>query len=126
MFLEVDVRLRLETLGFVECMARANVTYVAFAIETASPRLQKMIRKNLDLDRVQHVIGEMADRRILTRGFFMLGLPTETLEEMRATIRFAHRSRLHMALFFSVNSTRSPSRTRMKLPGTLPPKVQKV
>ena len=28
--------------------------------------------------------------------------------------------------FLRVNSTRSPSRTRMKFPGTCPPKVQKV
>ena len=28
--------------------------------------------------------------------------------------------------FFSLNSTVSPSRTRMKLPGTVPPKVQKL
>jgi radical SAM superfamily enzyme YgiQ (UPF0313 family) len=44
----------------------------------------------------------MADRGVLIRGFFMLGFPTETLEEMRATIDYAARSQLTQAYFFNV------------------------
>ena len=61
-----------------------------------------VIRKNLDLDKVAQNIELLARRRVLTRGFFMLGFPTETAEEMRATIDFACRSPLHLALFFTV------------------------
>ena len=90
----------------VELLRRVGAGEVSIAIETASERLQKKIRKNLDLDRAAATIGYMADRRILTRGFFILGLPTETEAEIRQTIRFAHRSRLHMALFFTANPFR--------------------
>ena len=39
---------------------------------------------------------------ILCHGFFMLGFPTETEEEMMQTIEFAITSRLHSANFFVV------------------------
>jgi hypothetical protein len=39
---------------------------------------------------------------MVTHGFFMLGFPTETVEEMKATVDFAATSRLTMAYFFSV------------------------
>jgi anaerobic magnesium-protoporphyrin IX monomethyl ester cyclase len=76
---------------------------VSIAIETASARLQKVIGKNLDLDRAAAAIEALARRRVMTRGFFMLGLPSEDEQEMRATIDFACRSPLHLALFFTVN-----------------------
>jgi radical SAM superfamily enzyme YgiQ (UPF0313 family) len=76
---------------------------ISVAVETASPRLQKLIRKNLDLEKVRRNIELMADLRIFTRGFFMLGFPTETEEELRATIDFAVASRLHTANFFITN-----------------------
>ncbi len=37
----------------------------------------------------------------------MLGLPTETEVEMKETIKFAHKSRLHLALFFTPNPYRN-------------------
>lgn len=87
----------------IDLLKRVGTGEVSVAIETASERLQKLLKKNLSLDKVSRTINLMADRRIFTRGFFILGLPTETEAEMRATIRFAHESRLHIALFFNPN-----------------------
>ncbi len=85
---------------------QAGTDFISFAIETASPRLQKMIKKNLNIDRVLNAIS-MADRAgIFCNGFFMLGFPTETLDECRATIDLAARTDLHEALFFKVNPFR--------------------
>jgi len=83
-----------------ERMADAGLEYVAIAIETAVPRLQKQIRKHLRFDKVLPVIDVFARRRVLVSGFFMVGFPGETEEEMRATIDFACGSRLHTAYFF--------------------------
>ena len=83
--------------------ARAAGAYkINYAVETASPRLQKMIRKNLDLERVREMIrvGDRLD--ILGHGFFMLGFPSETEDEMRLTMDYAFSSRLHTANFFVV------------------------
>ena len=86
----------------VDLLQQVGAGEISVAVETASGRLQKLIRKNLDLDKVAQNIELLARRRVLTRGFFMLGFPTETAEEMRATIDFACRSPLHLALFFTV------------------------
>jgi radical SAM superfamily enzyme YgiQ (UPF0313 family) len=87
----------------MDLLKRVGVGEVSVAVETASERLQKLLNKNLSLDKVSRTIDMLADRRIFTRGFFILGLPTETEEELRSTIRFAQSSRLHLALFFTPN-----------------------
>jgi len=87
----------------IRLMCRAGLEYVAVAVETASPRLQKMIRKNLQIDKARTVIEEFARQRVMTSGFFMVGFPTETEQEMRMTIDFALKSSLHNVLFFVVS-----------------------
>ena len=89
--------------GQIHLLSRAGLEYVAIAVETASPRLQKMIRKNLQLDKVRGVIEEFARQRVMSSGFFMVGFPTETEAEMQLTIDFALKSSLHNALFFVVS-----------------------
>jgi radical SAM superfamily enzyme YgiQ (UPF0313 family) len=80
----------------------AGMYKINFAIETASPRLQKKIKKNLDLGKVREMI-QISDRlNIICHGFFMLGFPTETKEEMLQTVDFALTAPLHTANFFIV------------------------
>jgi radical SAM superfamily enzyme YgiQ (UPF0313 family) len=77
-----------------------GVNYISIAVETASPRLQKLIKKNLKLDKVWNAIEICNRLRIFTRGFFMLGFPTETRDEIKQTISYACSSALHTAMFF--------------------------
>jgi len=86
----------------IDKMAEAGTKFISYAIETASPRLQKLIRKNLNLDRVFHAIEYTAKVGIITRGFFMLGFPTETEEEAIQTIEFANASSLCGSTYFTV------------------------
>jgi radical SAM superfamily enzyme YgiQ (UPF0313 family) len=87
----------------IKLLSQVGVGEISVAVETASPRLQKMIKKNINLDKVYKNI-ELLDRyRIHARGFFMLGFPTETREELHATINYACKSALHIALFFTLN-----------------------
>lgn len=83
-------------------MAEAGTRFMSYAVETASPRLQKLIRKNNKLDRVFQAIEYSTKLGIITRGFFMLGFPTETEEEALETARFARDSSLTGATFFTV------------------------
>ncbi|MBI9077734.1 MAG: cobalamin-dependent protein [Desulfatibacillum sp.] len=80
-----------------------GVFRVSFAAESASPRVQKIMRKNVDLDKMLWSIDMAADRGIASLGFFMMGFPTETYEEMLLTAEYAARSRLHFALFMYLN-----------------------
>lgn len=84
-------------------LRRAGTDFISFAIETASPRLQKMIRKNLNIEKALKAI-EIANRAgIFCNGFFMLGFPTETAEECAATVNLACSTDLHEAYFFEVS-----------------------
>jgi len=83
-------------------MARMGTKFMSYAIETASPRLQRLIRKNLRLERIARAIEYTTQIGIVTRGFFMLGFPTETYEEARMTVDFARDSSLCGATFFTV------------------------
>jgi len=87
---------------FIEKMKKAGVNYVSIAVETASEGIQKLVKKNLNLDKVEEIIKICTKLRIFTRGFFMLGFPTETEEGIKRTIKFALRSRLHTAGFYIV------------------------
>jgi anaerobic magnesium-protoporphyrin IX monomethyl ester cyclase len=86
----------------IDKLARAGTRFISYAIETASPRLQRLIRKNLKLDAVFRAIERTTRAGIITRGFFMLGFPSETEEEVESTIRFAQQSDLCGATFFTV------------------------
>lgn len=84
----------------------AGLTFLCVAVETASLRLQGLIKKNLHLDRIRWTIETATRMGIFTNGFFMMGFPTETRAEILDTIDFAVRSRLHQALFFIVTPFR--------------------
>jgi anaerobic magnesium-protoporphyrin IX monomethyl ester cyclase len=81
---------------------QAGTVSVSFAIETSSSRLQKMIHKNLNIDKAILAINAAVEAGIYTSGFFMIGFPTESYEEASATVDFAVRSVLHRAAFYLV------------------------
>lgn len=109
-------RLSRETL---EVMKRGGTYYISFAIETASPRMQKVIKKNLDLEKARKAIEDAVSLGIFSNGFFMLGFPGETEKEMRTTIEFATKSRLHTAMFFVVIPHKGTELYEMYPPGDL-------
>jgi len=86
----------------VSLMAKAGTTNLAVAVETASSRLQSLIHKHLDIERVREAIRWADSDGIVTNGYFMLGFPTETAEEMEATISYAVSTDLFFASFFIV------------------------
>jgi radical SAM superfamily enzyme YgiQ (UPF0313 family) len=76
--------------------------HMAFAVESANLRVQKLIRKKIDLDKIRDNISIAADEGIFAWGFFMIGFPTETRKEIWNTLKFAFTSKLHGAFFFIV------------------------
>jgi radical SAM superfamily enzyme YgiQ (UPF0313 family) len=92
---------RLERLDeeLIQKLAEAGTHHMCIAIESASPRIQKLMRKNLKLHQVKDVVRWSRENGIETLGFFMIGFPTESIEEIKMTIRFACDSHLDEALF---------------------------
>jgi radical SAM superfamily enzyme YgiQ (UPF0313 family) len=86
----------------LDALAAGGTYAMAVAIETVTPRLQTLIEKHLDVEHARKVIDWADERGIMVSGFFMIGFPTETPEELRATIDFALQSRLSTAQFFTV------------------------
>lgn len=66
----------------------AGTQQMTLAVETATPRIQKMIGKNLNLEKAKRWI-QLASEKIIVRAFFMIGFPSETKEEAMETIKFA-------------------------------------
>ena len=83
-------------------LRKAGGYSITIAIETASLRLQKLIGKNLDLEKVKTAIVTADRLGFLVKGLFMLGFPTETREELEATARLARELPLFNASFFTV------------------------
>jgi len=80
-------------------LARAGTHHVAIGIESGSPRIQRMIQKNVRLQAADEVVDWLRAGGIRTLGFFMIGFPFETVEEIRQTIRYAAASHFDEALF---------------------------
>ncbi|MFZ5722957.1 MAG: B12-binding domain-containing radical SAM protein [Pseudomonadota bacterium] len=86
----------------IEAMVAGGTYTASIAIETVTPRLQTLVEKHLQIEKAQWAIEEFARRGVIARGAFMLGFPTETPEEMEATIRYAIRSSLTTASMSAV------------------------
>ena len=80
-------------------LKKAGTKNINFPVESVEPRIQRVSGKNLDVANISRLIDHAVDLGIFCTGVFMLGLPTETPEEMENSIRFAERSRLHSAEF---------------------------
>lgn len=86
---------------YIDKMVDAGTKYVSFAVETASERLQKMIRKHIKLGKLKELIQYTCDKGIMVNGFFMFGMPSETEEEALVTLRYAEElDRLHFPYVF--------------------------
>ncbi len=81
-------------------LKQAGAYLIYYAVETASPELQKEAHRNLDLEKTRQVIEMTARLGIITGGYFILGFPGETIGQMRKTVDFALSSKLHLASFF--------------------------
>jgi anaerobic magnesium-protoporphyrin IX monomethyl ester cyclase len=79
---------------------KGGVYWITVAIETGSLRLQKNIKKHVDLQKAQENIDLISKIGINCNGVFMMGFIDETEEELQQTIDFAVNSKLVIASFF--------------------------
>ncbi|NQT22410.1 MAG: cobalamin B12-binding domain-containing protein [Candidatus Omnitrophica bacterium] len=84
-------------------LRQAGTFLITYAPETGSARLQKTIKKNMDLDKLQEVIRKTSKAGIFTHGYFMIGFPTETKKDLDDTHEFLLQTRLNTAQFFIAN-----------------------
>lgn len=76
-------------------MGKANCRMLAFGIESGTQKTLDRLKKNQNLDQIENAINEAKKHGIDTaHGFFVLGSPGETEEEMLESFRFAARLKL--------------------------------
>lgn len=82
---------RLDTIDrkLLKLMKRAGCYALNFGIESGSQRILNMIKKKLTLDQIAEQLTLVHEEGYEIGGFFILGFPTETREEIEDTIRFA-------------------------------------
>ena len=69
-------------------MKRAGCWQIAFGIESGDQRIIDFIEKKIRLDKMKRAIFWTKEAGIMTKGFFIIGLPTETKESIQHTIDF--------------------------------------
>ena len=71
----------------LEVMADAGCHGIFFGVESGSPRIQKLIKKNIPLGRVPSVVSKSVSLHIEPTVSFIAGFPEETREDIEATLR---------------------------------------
>jgi anaerobic magnesium-protoporphyrin IX monomethyl ester cyclase len=82
-------------------MKKAGTHFLALAIETVSPKYQKLVGKNLNIEKTMQTLLWARKYRIEVSGYFMIGFPGETLAEARQTADFAVNAPFN-AIFISI------------------------
>lgn len=89
-------------LRLVKKMKKAGVYKATIGVETGDPRIQKIIKKSLDLKKVLYASKILRKEGILVFCSFMIGLPGETRESLQKTIDFAIKVNPQVANFMVV------------------------
>ncbi|MDQ7780778.1 MAG: radical SAM protein [Planctomycetota bacterium] len=75
--------------GLLRMMRRAGCYRIPFGIESGSQRVLDVIRKKITLDQARNAVRWAKAAGLQTECYFMLGLPSETEEDLKRTIEFA-------------------------------------
>jgi anaerobic magnesium-protoporphyrin IX monomethyl ester cyclase len=71
----------------IEAMARSGCYVVGLGIETLGAA-RKTIRKGITDDQIGYALESLTAHGILAKGYIMLGLPGQPIEDFRETVRF--------------------------------------
>ena len=71
----------------------AGLVQVDFGIESGSPRSLATLRKGIDLEKIKSAV-HLAQKHVRVSGFFMIGIPGETREDIEMTFHLAQSLKL--------------------------------
>lgn len=80
---------RLDTISTedIDYMVNAGMTNILFGVESGSKRMQKIIKKNLDLSRCREIVKYVVSKGVKAKMSFMYGFPEETEDDFEETLR---------------------------------------
>jgi radical SAM superfamily enzyme YgiQ (UPF0313 family) len=88
------LRADIMTRELVDLMANAGTVWVTYAVESGSPRIQKLVKKNMHLEKAADIINYSQDRGLIVNVNTMYGFPTETGADAQRTLDYL--AQLHM------------------------------
>ena len=80
-------------------LADAGCWQIWYGVESGSQRVLNAINKQTNLGVIRRAVQQTKDAGISPCGFFMLGMPTETVDDIKDTIRFSRELPLDEAHF---------------------------
>ncbi len=80
-------------------MHDAGCWHLGMGVESGSPKIQKVLRKNLDLDRALTAFDTVQKAGLRTLAFFMIGNYADSAETIQQTIDFSRRLNTDFAIF---------------------------
>jgi radical SAM superfamily enzyme YgiQ (UPF0313 family) len=87
-FIRADTVCRLDK-DFLDLMVRAGLRRLVIGAESGSTRILKLIKKRITIDEIVESNRKLLPYPIWAAYLFMLGLPTETPEDVEQTVRLA-------------------------------------
>ena len=95
-----NVRADLVTRELLEAMVEAGLVQINMGIESGTQRiLDQIYDKRITIEDIKRAVGIAESLGVKVGGYFMIGAPTETEEEIERTIRFAARLPIDEAAF---------------------------
>jgi anaerobic magnesium-protoporphyrin IX monomethyl ester cyclase len=83
----------------LEAMARSGCYYIAWGLESGNKDILSHARKGVDPERARQSLRWAKEVGIKNWGYFIIGLPGETVESIKQTIAFSKSLPLDLALF---------------------------
>lgn len=74
------------TRELIDTMVASGLKSIYVGIETGSPRMQKLVNKNLKLDGIEDMIRYLVEKGVSVTGSFIYGFPQETEEDVSLTM----------------------------------------
>lgn len=82
-------RVNLMTRELLKAMREAGCREIAYGIESGNQQTLDYLKKNITLDQIRNVTRWTKEAGISANGFFMIGMPGETKDNIHQTIAFA-------------------------------------
>ncbi|MFQ5963021.1 MAG: B12-binding domain-containing radical SAM protein [Candidatus Scalinduaceae bacterium] len=76
-------------LALLKQMKRSGCWQINYGIESGNQKILNFAKKEITIDQIEKAVRLTHEAGILSKGYFILGLPYETEETMRNTIHFA-------------------------------------
>jgi len=95
--------IRLDTLDedLLKLMKESGCYSISVGIESGSQRILKLMKKGISLGQIVDKVNLIRKLSFIVSGFFIIGYPDETKEDIRETIKFSKKLDLDRAAFFN-------------------------